>query len=175
MVFSTQFALSLELARILPTVGRATNQAADAIMRRARDLRHSGSDIVVEEDLANVFGRCRISLALTSSFKTVVTNSTSNVPLLERITLQGGPGPTVIRAFQETPYFAMVVQLSLLVWTFDSNYLATAITDAFRDRVEGAPTSSVLQSSPDGLRITNISFQLEYDAQCGLHDLRLWT
>lgn len=161
MVFSTQFALSLELARILPTVGRATNQAADAIMRRARDLRHSGSDIVVEEDLANTFGRCRISLTLTSSSKTVVTNSTSNVPLLERITLQGGPGPTVIRAFQETPYFAMVVQLSLLVWTFDSNYLATAITDALRNRLEGAPTSSVLQSSPDRQGILKVLMACE--------------
>ena len=149
MVFSTQFALSLELARLLPSIGRATNSAADAIMRRARDLRHSGSDIVVEEDLANVFGRCRISLTLSSSFKTVITESTSNVPLVERITLQGGPGPTVIRALQEPPYFAMVVQLSLLVWTFHANYLATAIADALRVRSEGAPTSSVLQSSPD--------------------------
>ena len=161
MVFSTQFALSLELASILPTVGRAANKAADALMRRARDLHHSGSDIVVEEDLANVFGRCRISLTLTSSFKTVVTNSTSNVPLLEQITLQGGPGPTVIRAFQESPYFAMVVQLSLLAWTFDSNYLATAITDALRNRLEGAPISSVLQSSPDRQGILKVLMACE--------------
>ena len=54
-------------------------------MRRARDLRHSGSDIVVEEDLANVFGRCSVSLTLSSSFKTVITKSTLNVPLLECI------------------------------------------------------------------------------------------
>ena len=118
-------------------------------MSRARDLRHSGSDIVVEEDLASIFGRCRISLTLTSSFKTVVTKSASNVPLVERITLQGGPGPTVIRAFQESPYFAMVVQLSLLVWTFHAGYLATAITDALHKRLEGAPSSSGLQSTPD--------------------------
>ena len=158
MVFSTQFALSLELARLLPAIGRATNSATDAIMRRARDLRHSGSDIVVEEDLANVFGRCRISLTLSSSFKTVITKSTANIPLVERITLQGGPGPTVIRAFQEPPYFAMVVQLSLLAWTFNGSYLATAIADALRNRLEGAPTTSVLQSSPDRggiLRVLN--------------------
>ena len=104
---------------------------------------------MVEEDLANVFGRCRISLTLSSTFRTVITKSTSNVPLIERITLQGGPGPTVIRALQESPYFAMVVQLSLLVWTFHTNYLATAIAEALRNRLEGAPTSSVLQSSPD--------------------------
>ena len=118
-------------------------------MNRARELRHSGSDIVVEEDLANVFGRCRISPALASSFKTVITTSSSNVSLLEGIRLQGGPGPTVVRAFQESPYFAMVAQLSLLVWTFHTNYLATALTDSLRKRSEGAPPSSVVQISPD--------------------------
>ncbi|CAF9921584.1 hypothetical protein IMSHALPRED_005210 [Imshaugia aleurites] len=130
-------------------------------MSRARDLRHSGSDIVVEEDLANIFGRCRISLTLTSSFKTIVTKSTSNVPLLERIMLQGGPGPTVIRAFHETPYFAMVVQLSLLVWTFHAPYLATAIADALRKRLEGAPSSSVLQASPDRQGILGVLYACE--------------
>ena len=112
-------------------------------------MRHSGSDIVVEEDLAIVFGRCRISTALESSFRTVITQSTSNVPLLESIMLQGGPGPTVVRAFQESPYFSMVVQLSLLVWTFRAAYLATAIADALRQRSEGAPSSPSLQTTPD--------------------------
>lgn len=127
-------------------------------MNCARDLHCSGSDIVVEEDLAKVFGRSRISLALSSSFKTVVTRSTSSVPLMERIMLQGGPGPTVIRAFQpqELPYFATVVQLSLLVWTFDAHYLATALTNALRNRLEGAPSSSVLQTSPDRQSILGV-------------------
>lgn len=134
MPFSTRFALNTELTRLLPPIGWAVSKAASAFLSRARDLSHSGSDIVVEEDLVNGFGRCRISAALTSSFKTVVSQSTSNVPLLESILLQEGPGPTVIRAFQESPYFAMVVQLSLLVWTFEANYLATAIADALRKR-----------------------------------------
>ena len=144
MAFQNQFALTLELTRILPSLGSVTNKAANAFMTRARDLRHSGSDIVVEEDLANVFGRCKISDALTSSFKTVVTRSTSNVSLLEGIMLQGGPGPTVIRAFQDRPYFAMLVQLSLLVWTFHEAYLATALADALRKRSEGGASSSIL-------------------------------
>lgn len=160
MAFSNQFALSLELTRLLP-IGWATNKAADAIISCARDLRHSGSDIVVERDLANIFGRCRISSRLTSSFKTVVTKSTANVPLLERIMVQGGPGPTVIRAFQETPYFGMVVQLSLLVWTFQANYLATALTDALRKRLEGAPPSSILQNSPDRQGILGVLYACE--------------
>ena len=149
MAFSNQFALTLELTRLLPPIGWAADKASSAIMSRARELRQSGSDIVVEEDLVNVFGRCKISDTLTSSFRVIVAKSSSNVPLLEAITLSGGPGPTVIRALQETPYFAMVVQISLLVWTFNTRYLATALTEALRRRSEGAPSSSGLLSSPD--------------------------
>lgn len=78
-------------------------------MNRARDLRHSGSDIVVEEGRVNVFGRNRISSTLSSSFKNIVAKSNSNVSLWEGITLQGGPGPTTLRALRETPYFARLL------------------------------------------------------------------
>ena len=155
MAFSNQFALSLELTRLLP-ISWATNKAAEAFMNRARDLHHSGSDIVIEEDLVNVFGRNRISPTLSSSFKNIVAKSNSNVSLWEGITLQGGPGPTTLRALRETPYFAMLVQLSLLVWIFDIRYLATAIADALHERSEGAPLSSKLQSSPSRTGILGV-------------------
>ena len=156
MAFANQFALTVELTRLLPPIKWATTKTGDAIMSYARGLRHSGSDIVVEEDLANVFGRCTISPALTSSFKTIVAKSSSNVSMLEGIVLQGGPGPTVARALQEPPYFAMVVQLSLLVWNFQSGYLATYITDALRNRVKDAPSSSGWSSSPDRLAVLGV-------------------
>lgn len=111
-------------------------------MSHARNLRQSGSDIVVEEDLVNFFGRCRIFNSLTSSFKTIVTKGTSDTTLLEGIVLQGGPGPTVARAFQETSYFAMVVHISLLSWKFATSNLVTAITEVLRERLDGAPLSS---------------------------------
>ncbi|KAL8927084.1 MAG: hypothetical protein Q9208_002630 [Pyrenodesmia sp. 3 TL-2023] len=149
MAFTNQFALTVELTRLLPPIGWAANKAGNAILSRARELYHSGLDIVVEEDLADVFGRCKISPALASSFKTLVAKSSSNISLLEGIVLQGGPGPTVLRALQEPPYFAMVIQLSLLAWAFHTDYLATAIADALRKRLEGAPTLSGLPSSPD--------------------------
>ncbi|KAL8704852.1 MAG: hypothetical protein Q9201_002011 [Fulgogasparrea decipioides] len=148
MAFTNQFALTAELTRLLPQIGWAATKTGKAIMDYARDLRNSGSDIVVEEDLVNIFGRCRISDALASSFKTIVAKSSSNVSLVEGILLQGGPGPTVVRALQESPYFAMVVQISLLVWTFEAKNLATAIADALRKRIEGAPSSSTLPSTP---------------------------
>ncbi|KAL8894945.1 MAG: hypothetical protein Q9207_008358 [Kuettlingeria erythrocarpa] len=149
MAFTNQFALTVELTRLLPPIGWAANKTVNAIMSRARELRHSGSDIVVEEDLAGVFGRCTISPPLASSFKTLVAKSTSNISLLEGIVLQGGPGPTILRALQEPPYFAMVIQLSLLAWAFHTDYLATAIADALRKRLEGASTFSEIPSSPD--------------------------
>ncbi|KAL9039835.1 MAG: hypothetical protein Q9214_004714 [Letrouitia sp. 1 TL-2023] len=149
MAFANQFALTLELTRLVPPLKWATNKAGNVVMSHARNLRQSGSDIVVEEDLTNVFGKCRISNSLTSSFKTIITKSTSDTTLLEGIVLQGGPGPTVARAFQESSYFAMVVQISLLSWTFETSYLATAITEALRERLEGAPLSSALPLSPD--------------------------
>ena len=156
MVFQNQFSLSLELTRLLPPIKWATDKTVDAIMTRARDLSNSGSDIVVEEDLARVFGRCRISDALTSSFKTVITQSTSNTPILEAIMLQAGPGPTLIRAFQDSHYFSTVVQLSLLVWTFSASNLATAIADALRERSEGAPSTSGLQTTPSRTGILGV-------------------
>ena len=149
MSFSNQFALTKELTRLLPPVGWAASKAADALISHVRDLRQSGSDIVVEDDLVKVFGRCRVSSTLASSFKTLVTQSTSNVPLVDGILLQGGPGPTVIRAFKEKPYFAMVVQLSFLVWAFDASYLATAIADGLRKRVEVSSSTSEWSSTPD--------------------------
>ncbi|MCJ1376106.1 hypothetical protein MMC20_007346 [Loxospora ochrophaea] len=118
-------------------------------MQWARDLKHSGSDIVVEEDLANVFGRMRISDRLTSSFKNIVGKSSSNISLWEGITLQGGPGPTVLRALQERPFFATVVQLSFLTWTFHTSFLAGTIADALQKRAEPdnmAPASTTTPS-----------------------------
>ena len=156
MGFQNQFSLSLELTRLLPPIKWPTDKTVDAITTRARDLSNSGSDISVEEDLARVFGRCRISDALTSSFKTVVTKSTSSTPILEAIMLQAGPGPTVIRALQDSHYFATVVQLSLLVWTFSASNLATAIADALRERSEGAPSTSGLQSTPSRVGILGV-------------------
>ena len=101
MAFSNQFVLSLEVTRLVPLATFA-DKAAQALVRYAREPRHSGSDIVVEEDLIAAFGRCRVSLVLGSSFGTVVTKSASNTSLWEGILLQSGPGPTLTRALRET-------------------------------------------------------------------------
>lgn len=141
MPFSSQFNLSLELTRLLPLASVA-DSATQTLIRFARDLRNSGSDVVVEEDLVEIFGRCRISSELGSSFRTVIKESVSNKPLWEGIMLQAGPGPTLSRAFREPTYFSMVVQLSLLTWCYEPDQLATAMTEVMANRLEGAPMNS---------------------------------
>lgn len=118
--FKSIFAL-VEVTRLLP-VRSIVDKGTQAFMNYARQLYHSGSDVIVEEDLVQVLRRSKISTMLSSSFKTVVAESSFSASLWEGITLQAGPGPTVARALRETPYFAMVVQLSLLTWSFEAAY-----------------------------------------------------
>lgn len=153
MPFATQFALSLEVTRLVPLALTAANNAAQAVMNLARDLQNSGSDIVVEEDLANVFGRSRIAPQLASSFKTMILEHQETTPLAERFFIQSGPGPTVTRALKHPPYFSMVVQLSLLCSVHEKASLTQAITQALHKRLEGAPADFGAQAVPsqDGL------------------------
>jgi len=139
MPFSSQFALSLELTRLVPFI-LAKTKAVEAIMSLARDLqvcfsgpslcplasicfcaicpmsiatyisKSSGSDIIIEEDLVEVFGRSRINGQLASSFRAVVCKSTST-RLADGLTLDTGAGPSVARALakDQDPYLAMAV------------------------------------------------------------------
>ena len=116
MALQNQFTLSLELTNLIPAGFVVAGKTWDAAMRLARQLQSSRSDIVIEEDLALMFGRCRIADNLARSFRTLVTAQSKSEPLqvLEAgIALISGPGPTVTRALTEGhggPYFAMVVQ-----------------------------------------------------------------
>lgn len=105
----------------------------------ARNLRKSGSDLVIEEDFANVFGRGKVVSALENQFKGVVNISTI-IPLhpTSTITLLGGPGPTVSRAMQEKDrrYMSTVIQISFLGSIFNRTELATAITECMSKRID---------------------------------------
>jgi len=56
----SSFQLALELSSVFP-IRQAVKAMGDYILKLARDLRKSGSDLVVEEDLAEVFGRGKLS------------------------------------------------------------------------------------------------------------------
>jgi hypothetical protein len=138
MAFQNQFALSLELTSLLPLATAAAGKTYDAAMKLARELQvgslqvfilfilstsefsiefqitcqGSGSSIIVEEDLAEIFGRARIDRNLESSFRTIISGSERNglQELCEQLALYCGPGSTVLRAFDDPPYMAMLVQ-----------------------------------------------------------------
>ncbi|KAL8648477.1 MAG: hypothetical protein Q9226_005977 [Calogaya cf. arnoldii] len=71
MPFTTGFQLSFELAKAFP-IRIITESAGSKLLKYARDLRISGSDIVVEADLAEVFGRGKIVPGIEKKFKDVV-------------------------------------------------------------------------------------------------------
>lgn len=148
MPFQNQFSLTLELTRIAP-VGLLLSKAGQALMGLARDLQNSGSDIVIEEDLANIFGRCRISPIMASSFKTVILKSCGTPTLLDSgIALVSGAGPTVARAIQESPYYATIIQTSLLMSVHEKRALAHAIHETMERNQEGAPPDNIPRAPP---------------------------
>lgn len=150
MVFSSQFSLSLELTQIVP-VSLIASKAAEAVMSLARDLQSSGSDIVVEEDLARLFGTIKIEHKVASSFRTVVANSGGSRPLVERISLEVGPGPTVSRSLApgQPAYFATVLQCSLLTSVHEKSSLASAIAFSMEKYDEAAPADHKTRAIPN--------------------------
>ena len=70
----------------------------------------SGSDIVVEEDLAELLGRARITDSVASSFRGEMSKPDPSVGSVGSFVLFRGPGPTIMRALLEPAYFSTVVQ-----------------------------------------------------------------
>ncbi|KAI9796102.1 MAG: hypothetical protein M1833_006524 [Piccolia ochrophora] len=139
MPLESQFSLSVELTKLVP-LGPVIDSAGRGILQLARNLRKSGSDITVEEDLAAVFGRNRIDPRFDSTFRTAVKESTVHqLGALLDVVLEAGAGPTVLRSLRDRAYFSTVVQLSLLTWAYDIYPLATQLARALERRLEKAP------------------------------------
>lgn len=137
MRLCTEFNLALELSNTFPN-RTVVESAATQLLIFARELRKSGSDIVVEEDLATVFGRGRISPELAEKFRDAVEVQQTSVPLTREgeIRLNSGPGPTMHRALKERLYFATVVQLFLLAWMQPREKLAAMLATCMTKRLE---------------------------------------
>jgi hypothetical protein len=138
---NAQFQLGLELTNIFPVreaVLGATGWLYTQVINFARDLRKSGSDLIIEEDLAVIFGRGRIVEDVLQRFKKDILRSTSISPLYHGcdIVLDQGPGPTVRRAIQNTDryYMSAVIRLSLLGWMHGRAKLASAISECMAVR-----------------------------------------
>ncbi|MCJ1229757.1 hypothetical protein MMC12_006427, partial [Toensbergia leucococca] len=133
------FSLSLELANLahLFPVRAGIAYTTESIITWARELKRTGSDFLVEEDLAVVFGRARIVPLLENHFRDVVKIS-SFVPLSgdSEIVLDAGPGPTLRRALKDARYMATVIQLSFLAWMHEETTLAAALTESMLTRYD---------------------------------------
>ena len=155
MPFSNQFALSLEVTRLVP-MRLVVSKAYETVMSLARDLQNSGSNIVIEEDLADVFGRSRISTQFERSFATVIKKDGTTLHCLcEGRILAGGPGSPVGRALNNTPYLSTVIQLSLLTWVAPYHFLAPGISNALQKRLTGASQEHV-KAVPDQEGISGV-------------------
>jgi hypothetical protein len=126
--------LSLELSQIVP-IKDAIQRGAAELWSLARNLRNSGSDISVERDLAEIFGRGMICNNLERAFAEA-TKIRHVVPLIDgrEFELNFGPGPTVLRALKERDYMATVIQLSSLGWTHNREELADLIASSMKER-----------------------------------------
>ena len=139
MALSSQFSLSLELTKLLP-FGPLANVAGSAFWKVMKELQHSGSSVVTEEELAQVLGRNRIDHLFASSFRTAVQHSMLNkITGIAELFIEAGAGPTVRRSLTEQAYFSTIVQLSLLSWTHELERLADGLARAFRNRAVDAP------------------------------------
>ena len=87
--------------------------ANTSICYTTKPFKLSGSDIVVEGDLAEIFGRARIMDSVASSFRAEMSKFTPAKALYNGLCLFRGAGPTVIRALTEPVYFSMIVQCAL--------------------------------------------------------------
>lgn len=137
--------LSFELASAFP-IRTAVEAAGAQILRLTRDLRESGSNLVVEEDLAEIFGRGRIVQQLEVAFKDAVKIE-KFIPLFSgsEIRLDSDPSPTIHRALPNLRYLSTVIQLSLLAEIHNREYLGKILGDAMTKRFKMRVTGS----SPD--------------------------
>lgn len=152
MPLDSQFNLSLELTKLVPLnlLGSVT---ANSIVALARRLRNSGSDIIVEQDLAQIFGRARITQQMDSTFRTVLSQQ-RDTSLTNNLRLHVGPGPTVARALKERAYFSTIVQLSLLTWGHARESLAQALTDFLESKCQALPQEYLSPPDPNGIAET---------------------
>lgn len=136
MPFTTGFQISLELAKAFP-ISSVSENLGSKVLKYARDLRVSGSDIVVEADLAEVFGRGKIVPELEQNFREVV--KVQRFTFLRdgcEISLDSGAGPTLLQGIRDNRHYSAIIQLSFLAWTHDRSSLATAIDQAMVKRFE---------------------------------------
>ena len=135
---SYQVQLNVQLLDVGKIVQQGANKVVAEIFDFARQLRKTNSDIIVEEDLASVFGRARIVPELQTLFKNNLLKNTRIVPLIHDFPIQltSCSGPTVDRALtdRDPRYLRTVIQLSFLCRWYTHDGLASALSHCLERR-----------------------------------------
>ena len=172
MALTNQFSLSLELTNLVP-FGSLLTSAGRGMLNLMREIQQSGSDIVTEADLAEIFGRNRIEARFASSFRTAVRKSVIHkISDVAELVIEAG-GPTVRRGLVEPAYFSTILQLSLLIYTHDLAQLSRCLAKAIEKRAEGA-TEPVGVPRHDALKGTLKLAVSKLVGSCGSCFFFLW-
>jgi hypothetical protein len=145
MSIQSQFSLSMELTRAIPQAGLLAQKGIAAVLQTAKLLTLSGSDIVIEEDLAAIFSKVWLDPNFESRFKQsmVAVTALKQISKVLQIYLQSGAGITVQRALQDPYYMPLVVQLSMLCHVHDIDSLAEGLSEALRLRATEPDSTSI--------------------------------
>jgi hypothetical protein len=148
MPLPSQFSLSLELNKILPTAIVAGT--AQELYEYARNTQNSGSDFVTERELNDLLGRVLIDEQFASTFKSLIRKSSRVTTLTSSWLLREGAGPLVLQAFKSGASLGslpMVVQCSFLCALHGESSLAAAIVRRYQrlesSRLEGSEPGKI--------------------------------
>ncbi|KAI9893593.1 MAG: hypothetical protein M1814_006389 [Vezdaea aestivalis] len=99
MLTPTKLNLENELSLVFPANEDGRSEL-HAYVDLTRSPKRSGSDIVVEEDLAIIFGRGKVEPVLETVFRHSINSESSETPLFQTssIHLRAGPSPPIARA-----------------------------------------------------------------------------
>ncbi|KAI9717648.1 MAG: hypothetical protein M1812_004593 [Candelaria pacifica] len=148
MPLQAQVSLSLELAKVFPIREVLASGAEQLVnlVNLVRSLKRTGSDFLVEKDLADIFGRGKIEPSLEQHFRDVVKiESFELLHAGSSISLDAKPGATIHRALRDRFYMSCMIQLSFLVWMHEETTLAAALVENMLQRYE----SKVPDATPD--------------------------
>ncbi|MCJ1438080.1 hypothetical protein MMC27_007467 [Xylographa pallens] len=132
-----QIQLNIQLLDVGRIVKYSANKVTE-LVKFARDLRKTSSDVFVEEELADILGRARISTEVQDIFKRNVLQNTNIVSLADEspIALSTGAGPTLNRALREKDpkYLSSVIQLSFLSRFYDRSDFSLVLSQCMSRR-----------------------------------------
>ena len=136
MGLQSQLSLSLEVTRALGPAALA--QSGHTLVKWARAIQRNSSDILIEQDLGDLFSPFHIDPDFADEFKerTLSLNQVKTISKYFPIALQAGPGATVQRALKDPAFMPMIIHLSMFGAMHEVSSFAEAVSEVLRTRTE---------------------------------------